>query len=82
MGSCAPRSFFPTLAFIKGLYATQAPSFVTAKEQMKQLLDLIIDTTAGVVVREFERGDRDLQGLSNGEVMHAVRMLKQLTDID
>ena len=82
MGSCALRSFFPTLAFIKGLCAAQAPYFVTAKEQIKQLLDLIIDATAGVVVREFERGDRDFQGLSQGAVRHAVRKLKQLTDID
>ena len=49
---------------------------------MKQLLDLIIDATAGVVVREFERGNRDFQSLSKGEARHAVRKLKQLTDID
>ena len=49
---------------------------------MKQLLDLIIDTTASVAVLEFEKGDQDFQGLSHGEVRHAVRKLKQLTDID
>ena len=55
---------------------------MTAKAQFKQLLDLVIDATAYVVLREFERGDRDFQGLSHGEVRHAVRKLKQLTDID
>ena len=49
---------------------------------MKELPDLIIDTTADVVVQDFERGDRDFQGLSHSEVRHAVRKLKQLIDID
>ena len=55
---------------------------MTAKEQIKQLLDLVIDTTAYIVLREFEKSDIDFQGLSHGEVRHAVRGLKQLTDID
>ena len=49
---------------------------------MRQLLELIIDPTASVVMDEFSHGERDVQGLLHGEVCHAVRKLKQPTDED
>jgi hypothetical protein len=49
---------------------------------MKQLLTQIHAYTWDVICRDFKSGDRDQDELSHGEVRHAVRKLKQLTDSD
>jgi hypothetical protein len=49
---------------------------------MKKLLELVREYTQDLIVKDFKAGDRDQDELSHGEVRHAVRKLKQLTDSD
>jgi hypothetical protein len=49
---------------------------------MKKLLELIREYTDDVILKDFSAGDRDQDELSYGEIRHAVRKLKQLTDSD
>ena len=49
---------------------------------MKKLLELVREYTQDVITKDFIAGDRDQDELSHGEVRHAVRKLKQLTDSD
>ena len=47
---------------------------------MKTLLEMVRDYTDDLILKDFKAGDRDQDELSHGEVRHAVRKLKQLTD--
>ncbi len=47
---------------------------------MKTLLEMVREFTDDIILRDFKAGDRDQDELSHGEVRHAVRKLKQLTD--
>ena len=47
---------------------------------MKTLLEMIREFTDDLILKDFKAGDRDQDELSHGEVRHAVRKLKQLTD--
>ena len=72
----------PPWPFFKRLLTLSSLTFSSAKEQMKKLLELVREYTDDLIIRDFKAGDRDQDELSHGEVRHAVRKLKQLTDSD
>jgi hypothetical protein len=49
---------------------------------MKKLLEMIREYTEDVILKDFRANDRDQDELTFGEVRHAVRKLKEMTDSD
>ena len=49
---------------------------------MKKLLEMIRDFTEDVILADFRANDRDADELTFGEVRHAIRKIKELTDSD